>query len=376
MAVAVSRTEALKFSREGVTFPESVSESGVLPVDSATELGCRYITWQQERLHSVTWSVQYSGVKTNFFIYQANGEKEVVPGVSLIIVDPNNSSNKTVAIRLTDGREESVSFCCHVKVLRDDGYGSMTRKEKEKCSEPVRVEGEVRRPGNLVSASLDAPDSGRVGQTVSLVCQGNQLTQYHRMKLVVNGAEVVVRDTRSQRLEYALNLQSQHFAGSGGYSYGPQVEEVTVGCLVMQGYNVVANTTRTIRKEDSYSRPPGPQTYPRPTSTGISRGGRQVGSFHEHRTHPESVPCHSYLLLEQTRRGSMLRGRLSSDVLEEIESPTPIGTDRHETPMSPEKLLDLLGFLGHRVVGMAANSDGIGMVWTLERKYYEFHDEL
>ena len=27
----------------------------------------------------------------------------------------------------------------------------MTRKEKEKCSEPVRVEGEVRRPGNLVS---------------------------------------------------------------------------------------------------------------------------------------------------------------------------------------------------------------------------------
>ena len=160
---------------------------------------------------------------------------------------------------------------------------------------------------------------------------------------------------------------------------------MTVGCLVMQGYNVVANTTRTIRwktnhrqiprlyllnikvvrllprKEDSYSRPPGPQTYPRPTSTGISRGGRQVGSFHEHRTHLESVPCHSYLLLEQTIRGSLLRGRLgvllsscppvllsfcphvllsscpsvtlfhprlSSDVLEEIESPTPIGTDR------------------------------------------------
>ena len=35
--------------------------------------------------------------------------------------------------------------------FRDDGYGSMTRKEKEKCSEPVKVEGEVRRPGNLVS---------------------------------------------------------------------------------------------------------------------------------------------------------------------------------------------------------------------------------
>ena len=40
---------------------------------------------------------------------------------------------------------------------RDDGYGSMTRKEKEKCSEPVRVEGEVRRPGSLVSV-------GRRGQ--------------------------------------------------------------------------------------------------------------------------------------------------------------------------------------------------------------------
>ena len=38
--------------------------------------------------------------------------------------------------------------------------------------------------------------------------------------------------------------------------------------------------------------------------------------------------------------------------------------------MSPEKLLDLLGFLGHRVVGMAANADAVGMVSNLSKLNY------
>jgi hypothetical protein len=80
---------------------------------------------------------------------------------------------------------------------------------------------------------------------------------------------------------------------------------------------------------------------------------------------------------------------------------------RLETELAPAELLSLLGFHGHRVVGVGSSRDGrmvsssvlfssflfsvvlfllpalhctalhcTAQVWTLERKYYEFHDEL
>merc|ERR1711974_498882 len=129
-----SKADAIKFSAEGVSVPD-----GVLRVNEATELGCKYIMWRQESLASVTWSIQYSGVKTDFFVYKP-ANKEVKPGMSMVSVDATNSEEKMVSLRLTDGQEDEVVICCDVKVLRDDGYGSMTTKNKEKCSAPIRVE--------------------------------------------------------------------------------------------------------------------------------------------------------------------------------------------------------------------------------------------
>merc|ERR1711974_548851 len=45
ISLFVSKTEAIKFSAEGVSVPD-----GVLRVDEATELGCKYIMWRQETL--------------------------------------------------------------------------------------------------------------------------------------------------------------------------------------------------------------------------------------------------------------------------------------------------------------------------------------
>merc|ERR1711974_163130 len=104
ISLFVSKTEAIKFSAEGVSVPD-----GVLRVDEATELGCKYIMWRQETLASVTWSIQYSGVKTVFFVYRPTS-KEVKPGMSMLSVDATNSEDRMVNLRLTDGQEDEVVF--------------------------------------------------------------------------------------------------------------------------------------------------------------------------------------------------------------------------------------------------------------------------
>merc|ERR1712013_966960 len=109
--LVLPKAEAIKFSAEGGSVPD-----GVLRVDEPTELGCKY------------------------------------------------------NMRLTDGGEDEVVICCDVKVLRDDGYGSMTTKHKEKCSAPIRVEDQSRSRHNLVSISADVPETGSVGETVPIVC--------------------------------------------------------------------------------------------------------------------------------------------------------------------------------------------------------------
>merc|ERR1712210_378147 len=216
----VSKTEAIKFSAEGVSVPD-----GVLRVDEATELGCKYIMWRQESLASVTWSIQYSGVKTDFFVYKPTN-KEVKPGMSMLSVDASNSGNKTVNLRLTDGQEDEVVICCDVKVLRDDGYGSMTTKQKEKCSAPIRVEDSTRR-AHRVEITANVPATGSVGRTVPIVCNARNLEHHHYLKLMVNGR--TLREEASDRtVQYSLPLLHSHFTSSST-RYGQEEAVVSFG---------------------------------------------------------------------------------------------------------------------------------------------------
>jgi len=367
LLLLINQATAIKFAADGVTVP-----NGVLRVSENTEISCKYIMWKQERLASVTWSIMYPGVKTDFFVYRANGNKEVKPGVSLVSVDADSSGDKEVTMQLTDGRERDVSFCCHVMVLRDDGYGSMTTREKEKCSQPIRVEASQRRQ-QRISVSLESPETGKVGDTLQLVCAGQELTSYHRLKLTVNGVETAVRDSRYRRLEYSLTLHESHFIPTRLGS-GPQgqttVGTVTIECLVMQGRTVAANSTRVIRQEEENT-----GGSPIGNRIGVERGARAFYTAEEaHRTHPANVPCQAYLLVQQrTGGGAVLLGRLTDSLLEDIATLSRTAEDRHETEITPVDLLNVLGFHGHRVVGVSTNPQN-QMVWTLERKYYEFHE--
>jgi len=325
ISLFVSKTEAIKFSAEGVSVPD-----GVLRVDQATELECNYIKWVQESLASVTWSIQYSGVKTDFFVYKPTN-KEVKPGMSMLSVDATNSEDKMVNMRLTDGQEDEVVICCDVKVLRDDGYGSMTTKQKEKCSAPIRVEDPSKSWRRLVSISADVPESGSVGETVPLVCNARNLDQYHSLRLMVNGE--TLRNIRAHTVQYSLPLRQTHFTSSSS-RYGQ--EEAVVSCLIMERGSPIANDTRIIRKED-------PDILA-PLHEAPGGGNSRPTRFP---TQPRM-----YLVLEETYTGgSRLLGRVD---IEGIPNPSITAPNVLETSLSPVELLDILGFSGHRVVGVAS----------------------
>jgi len=358
ISLFVSKTEAIKFSAEGVSVPD-----GVLRVNDATELGCKYIMWRQETLASVTWSIQYSGVKTDFFVYKPF-HKEVKPGMSMLSVDATNSQDKMINLTLTDGQEDEVVICCDVKVLRDDGYGSMTTKQKEKCSAPIRVEDSTRHRHSLVSISADVPETGSVGRTVQIVCNARNRDHYHYLKLMVNGR--TLREERDNTVQHSLLLQQSHFTSSSS-RYGQ--EEAVVSCLVKdQRGSTIANDTRIIRKEESDRLAP----LQEPRFGSNSRDGRDYLTTWPG-GQPSGVPRHSYIILEETySSGSRLLGRIVDSVIERIPNPTRTAANILETSVAPFELLDILGFSGHRVVGVSSKNNK--MVWTLEREHV--HREL
>merc|ERR1712107_591925 len=140
--------------------------------------------------------------------------------------------------------EDEVVICCDVKVLRDDGYGSMTTKHKEKCSAPIRVEDQSRSRHNLVSISADVLETGSVGETVPIVCNARNLDLYHTLRLMVNGR--TLQERRDQTVQYSLPLHQTHFTRSSE-RYGQ--EEAVVSCLVKNQRGLtIANDTRLIRK--------------------------------------------------------------------------------------------------------------------------------
>merc|ERR1719376_1703563 len=293
--------------------------------------------WRQESLASVTWSIQYSGVKTDFFVYKPFN-KEVKAGMSMLSVDATNSEDKMVNLRLTDGQEDEVVICCDVKVLRDDGYGSMTTKQKEKCSAPIRVEDQSRSRHSLVSISADVPESGSVGETVPLVCNARNRDLYHSLRLMVNGR--TLREIMDNTVQYSLPLHQTHFTSSSS-RYGQ--EEAVVSCLVKDQRGLtIANDTRTIRKE----------------------GSERVAPMQswDQGSQPSGIARHSYLILEETYTGeSRLLGRIVDSVIEGIPNPSRTADNVLETSLAPIELLDVLGFSGHRVVGLSSKNNR--MVW-------------
>jgi len=116
----------------------------------------------------------------------------------------------------------------------------------------------------------------------------------------------------------------------------------------------------------------------RSTSGQVQRNSRTFWNDPvQHRDHPKGIPCHSYVIVESSfNQGSVIRGQISGEVLEDITSPTKTAEDRLESSEDALTILNILGYHGFHVVGVGNSMDN-RMVWTLERKYFEFHkDEL
>jgi len=341
-------------------------KSGALQVGQTTELTCDYLKWKQEQLYSVTWSIKYPGVKTNFFEYQADGSKSTHSS-SYVEVDEDSSEEQRVNMRILDDQEEEVSICCEVKVLRDSGYGSMKPLRKEKCTDIKVMSSGV---NNLEVDIRSSQDQAQVGDTLNLVCQVKE-EQETKPELVirVNGEEIP-GVKRNNRLEARLTVSEEHFNPTRrSIGYRPQgsilSNTLLVECLGMYGLHTAANSSITIRRQNTLQ-----------TSSGqVERNSRTFWNEPgQHRDHP---PCHNYILVETSfNQGTVIRGQLSGEVMEDITDPTKTAEDRLETSVATVAILNILGYHGYRVVGVGNSMDN-RMVWTLERRYFEFHkDEL
>jgi len=73
---------------------------------------------------------------------------------------------------------------------------------------------------------------------------------------------------------------------------------------------------------------------------------------------PSGIARHSYLILEETYTGeSRLLGRIVDSVIEGIPNPSRTADNVLETSLAPIELLDVLGFSGHRVVGVSSKNN-------------------
>jgi len=345
-------------------------KSGGLHVGRTTELTCEYLKWKQEQLYSVTWSIKYPGVKTNFFEYQADGSKSS-PSSSFVQVDEGSSEEQRVNVRILDDQEEEVAICCEVKVLRDSGYGSMKPLKKEKCTD-IKVLSEG---GNNLEVDIQSShDQVEVGENMDLVCKAKEEhSPEPEFVIRVNGEEI--RGVkRNNRLEARLAVSEEHFNPTRrSIGYRPQgnliSNTILVECLGKFGQHVAANSSMTIRRGSKSDHDQVPK-HSRDPRTFWNEPG-------QHSDHQKGVPCHSYILVESRfNQGAVIRGQLSGEVLENIRSPTKTAEDRLETSEDAVAVLNILGYHGYKVVGVGNSMDN-RMVWTLERKYFEIHkDEL
>jgi len=350
-------------------------KSGVLHVGRTTELTCDYLKWKQEQLYSVTWSIKYPGVKTNIFEYQADGSK-ATPSSAFVEVDQDSSQEQVVNLRILDGEEEQVSICCEVKVLRDSGYGSMKPLRKEKCTEIKVLPG-----GEPLEVDIwSSHNKAEVGDTMDLVCKAKETQSPEpEFAIRVNGEEVIGA-MRNNRLEARVSVNEEHFNPTRrSIGYRPQntiiSNAILVECLGKFGQHIAANSSMTIRRG---SKPSTSSTsLPQVSHQGQPRNARHFWNDPvQHRDHQKGIPCHSYVIVESRFTGSVIRGQVSGEVMEDIKLPTKIAEERLETSEDVVAILNILGYHGYKVVGVGNSMDN-RMVWTLERKYFEFHkDEL
>jgi len=354
LCLSLPLTAGIKMVGDGVRV-----QAGVLSTSQHTEVNCDYLKWKQEELYSLTWALQYPGVKTDFLEYKSDGSKRT-PSNGIVGVDMTSVDDKRVSILVSETfDEDQLTICCEVKVLHDSGYGSMTPKFKEKCSS-FDVMKEPAKPLelDLILSHTEAV----VSDLVDIDCgsRDSHSPQPH-FTVLVNGREIR-GDRRTDKLHARLELTEDHFRAarnrlrsgrrqSSWNSLGS--DSVTVECQAMQGGRLMANTSKTI--------------------TRANRRGRVLDSNNsglQRKRNNLQASSSSHLLVETPlgrSTGALIVGQVPGHIMESLQNPRTSYGKGLETSEEPVEILNILGHFGFNVVAMANTPDN-RIIWTLARK--------
>jgi len=407
LAIFASTISSLRFPTRA---PGIIIPDGFFMVGKAQDLTCNYMPMHRKRetVTKINWFFEYDGVRSKFFVSKIQtGEKEVLSAAFLNITE-EKSEKKVVRMTMLEQRDfgnTPLKICCQVEAINN----RMDRIKKEKCSSIHVVQGGL-------GGDLFIQPSKRqvtVDDIVDLECSTGSggPRPSPKLKIFVNGMEKVGRhnavndiDNNGRSiLDVNIKVLEEHFDPERPFLIDhPElnIDTILVECKAFYGEHVAHETNITLIKALSvlnydYNQPRKSANLPRQqdnvqansiqgssSSRGSQRGSdRNPKTFWrdpaKHARHGE-VPCHGYILLETGvgGRGAVIRGDVSQDAINSLDRMIPVSPDRHETDQDVVAVLNTLGYHGYKVVG-AANSMDNRMVWTLERKYFEFHkDEL
>jgi len=362
-------------------------QKGAFKVGEFASLSCEYIKWKREKIQKVKWSVGYTGVSglEMFTSYFEDGKKET-QNSDFFEVDENSSGEKVMRVKLNEVRGAGqVNICCHVEGISDSLYGGLRKNEKEKCVPVLLLE-----DWPEVSLEVDR-ERVRVGEKLSYQCQvKNDVHNKMELYLSINGQDVNSTVSRKlRRIKEDIRITDEHFTSGSDL---PQIsyDSFNIDCAAKYGNHLISNHTLIISKDTrplyESARPKSPVYSPRPyipttyrprysitTDRNTARQGRFYADNQAHGA-PGNVPCNSYIVLEEARQGSVIRGDLPLDIQNNIQD-LRLNNHRYETGEEAVNVLNILGFNGYKVVGNTINPASQRLIWTLERKYYEFHGD-
>jgi len=377
--------------------------NGALVEHVPQDLTCNYMpkSRRSETIVKVTWIYKYPDDQKSFFVNHIQSGGKDLPPQDVIDVDLGSSSDKVVRMTLLEDKNEEdgqdLEICCKVEALADN-RGTVHKVSKEKC-EKVWVVSGGDRSGNLfptsnaLSVISSDPDVsvGDAVETIECKTRRGGPTPHPKLIVLINGIEmptstVSVGDIASAKYS-GLTIIESHFGPRRRiHRTHPELSpnEILLECKAMYGKHLAGQTNSTIYKTGTYTRPQPPievtvaPTRDPGTQVNEPRQPRQFWlNADVHARHGE-VPCHGYILLEEGTggQGAILRGDVDEETLSHLEETIVTGENRRESQEDVIEVLNVLGYHGYVVMAMTKNSDN-RLVWTLERKYFEFHrDEL
>jgi len=353
----------------GLKFPSrnaiSLDQGDSLRVNEFGTLSCNYIKWKQENINKIEWYLGYSGVNTKLFTYHFdNQHKELanLPSAYFSVYESGSGENE-VRLKLLDDRSETVNICCKVEAIRDSGYGSIRKVDKEKCVPMPVITGPPPEP--VVRLSIPRT-TVQAEALVDFICQVEYIKPV-TIKVFAN------RDPVAEKRD--TDRFMSNFTASDELFRQGVPDTFSLRCVIYDdGTEIGRSESLTITKDRSFVSRFDDQEQ-QDMYNKQPRKGKNYADPQAHRSHGD-VPCHSYIVVTDFSSSYNKKTEIVGELVNEVRSAFPTIQQRGDTytlTEDPVQVLNVLGYNGHRVVAMAFDQREGRMSWTLERAYFEFH---